>query len=322
MKIELENITLRDMIEADIEDYVRWFTVETAWSDSDTPWEPIETDEETERAAWREYYDFVKDIPDDVRRPKFEIEWNGKHIGWVSSYLIDENYEWLGQPEEGQIFYYAIGIDICESDVWGNGIGTNALRAFMNYLFDGGEDVLYMQTWSGNARMLRCAEKLGFRECDRKVGSREANGQKYDGLTLRLEKAERADSLFKLAIKHIYGDGVPEDNDLAFRLLTQARAMGHVEAAYDLGICHHYGYGTEEDLQKAFDLYWEAAHAGCGKGMELVGRLYNRGICVAKDRQQAEFWLNKALQSDDPEAVEEAKKELLTGGDERCAQGE
>ncbi len=317
MKIEWENITLRDMIEADIEDYVRWFTVETAWSDSDTPWEPIESDEETERAAWREYYEYVKDIPDDVCRPKFEIEWNGRHIGWVSAYLVDENYEWVGQPQDGQTVYHAIGIDICESDVWGNGIGTNVLRAFMNYLFDGGADVLYAQTWSGNVRMLRCAEKLGFRECDRKVGSREVNGQKYDGLTLRLEKTERAKGLFELAMKHIYGDGVPEYNDLAFRLLAHARAMGHMEAAYNLGICHHYGYGTEENLQKAFDLYWEAAHAGYGKGMELVGRFYNRGIWVAKDRQQAEFWLNKALQSDDPEAVEEAKKELLTDRGER-----
>ena len=28
MRIEFENIVLRDMIESDIEDYVRWFTVE------------------------------------------------------------------------------------------------------------------------------------------------------------------------------------------------------------------------------------------------------------------------------------------------------
>ena len=27
MRIEFENIVLRDMIESDIEDYVRWFTV-------------------------------------------------------------------------------------------------------------------------------------------------------------------------------------------------------------------------------------------------------------------------------------------------------
>ena len=86
MEIKFENIILRDMIESDIEDYVRWFTTETEWSNTDAPWEPIESDEETERTSWREYYESVKDLPDDVRRWKFEIEWNGRHVGWV--YLL------------------------------------------------------------------------------------------------------------------------------------------------------------------------------------------------------------------------------------------
>lgn len=79
MQIKYEDIILRDMIEPDIEDYVRWFTIETEWSKTDAPWEPIESDEETERTSWREYYESVKNLPDDVRRWKFEIEWNGRH---------------------------------------------------------------------------------------------------------------------------------------------------------------------------------------------------------------------------------------------------
>ena len=49
-------------------------------------------------------------------------------------------------------------------------------------------DELHTQTWSGNIRMLRCAEKLGFVECNRNVGAREVDGKKYDGLTFRLKK--------------------------------------------------------------------------------------------------------------------------------------
>lgn len=188
MKIEFENIILRDMQCSDIEDYVRWFTTEIEWSDTDAPWEPIESDTETERNSWRKYYEAVKDIPNDLCRRKFEIEWNGRHIGWVSSYHIDENYESVTQPQDGQTVYRAIGIDICESDVWGHGLGSKALRAFMNYHFDNGIKALYTQTWSGNVRMLRCAEKLGFKECNRNVGTREVNGQKYDALTLRMEQ--------------------------------------------------------------------------------------------------------------------------------------
>ena len=116
--------------------------------------------------------------------------------------------------------------------------------------------------------------------------------------------------LFQLAMKHIYGDGVQEDNELAAKLLTQAHEIGHTEATYNLGICYHYGYGTAVDLAKAYDLYLESANGGYGKGMELVGRFYNRGIYVEKNRKQAEYWLQKAVESSDLDAVAEARKEL------------
>lgn len=188
MKIEFDSMILRDMMESDVEDYVRWFTAERQWESWDAPWEKEDTCEEAERKSWTEYYESVKDLPEKVRRWKFEIEWNGRHIGWVSSYCIDENYEWVENNKDCQTVYRAIGIDICEPDLWGNGIGTKALRAFMRYCFEDGVNELYLQTWSGNVRMLRCAERLGFAECGRKMGIREVDGQKYDGLTFKIQK--------------------------------------------------------------------------------------------------------------------------------------
>lgn len=112
MYIKYKNIILRDMIESDIEDYVRWFTTETERAKTDAPWEPIESDEETERASWLEYYKSVKDLPDDVRRWKFEIERNDRHIGWVSAYPIDENYEWIGEIKDGQTVYRRVDLRV------------------------------------------------------------------------------------------------------------------------------------------------------------------------------------------------------------------
>ena len=76
MKIKNENIILRDMIESNIDDYVRWFTTETEWSNTDAPWESIESDEETERKSWREYArkrrwhqaQYSLDFADDIER--------------------------------------------------------------------------------------------------------------------------------------------------------------------------------------------------------------------------------------------------------------
>ena len=39
MIIIYNEVTLRDMLESDIEDYVRWFTVEREWENWDAPWE-------------------------------------------------------------------------------------------------------------------------------------------------------------------------------------------------------------------------------------------------------------------------------------------
>ena len=41
MKIEYKDIILRDMTEADIEDDIRWNTVETDWANWDAPWESL-----------------------------------------------------------------------------------------------------------------------------------------------------------------------------------------------------------------------------------------------------------------------------------------
>ena len=41
--------------------------------------------------------------------------------------------------------------------------------------------------------MIHIVEKIGFEECCRKVGIRSVDGQKYDGLTFRLNKEKFAD---------------------------------------------------------------------------------------------------------------------------------
>lgn len=187
MEIKFQDVTLRDMRESDIEDYVRWFTKETEWGDWDAPWEALEDDEASARKKWTARYERVKALADDEIRSGFEVEYDGKHIGSVSSYWIDETYTWISGKDiqDGQKVYQTVGISICESGEWGKGIGTKALQAFIQYFQDRGYDEICTQTWSGNARMLRCAEKLGFSVCKRIVGIREVRGGKYDALTLK-----------------------------------------------------------------------------------------------------------------------------------------
>ena len=174
-------LILRDMTESDIEDYVRWFTSDTEWGNWDAPWEGrVSGSAEEERRSWTEYYDSVKNMPDDTVRWKYEIEADGLHIGWICSYT---DLEYLANEEKVP----AIGLDIPLVEHRSSGHGTKAFRLYMDYLRRHGYTSFYTQTWSGNHAMMRVAEKLGFREAFRKKGYREVNGQKFDAVTYRLD---------------------------------------------------------------------------------------------------------------------------------------
>jgi RimJ/RimL family protein N-acetyltransferase len=148
-QIEYANVVLRDPVEEDAERYVRWHLLETEWQNWDAPWEEVEKDEKLLR-------DKILRI---VRRDKPKVRTrlqlclkDGAHIGVVSWYNKDN--------EEGKA---AVGIDIPEKSFWGRGLGMQALELWIAYLFSVMQiDCVYTETWSGNTRMTRLAEKLGF----------------------------------------------------------------------------------------------------------------------------------------------------------------
>ena len=194
MELKYQNIVLRDMEERDIDDEIRWNTVQTQWALWDAPWEMEEElrafDPEAHRKKALEW--IAKPKPD--HRRSLEIDtWDGVHLGAVNCYCIDGDCNWLetapATEEERQKARWAVGLDICEPVYWNGGWGAQALAAFLRCHLDGGYAQLYTQTWSGNVRMTALAEKLGFRECRRKEGIRQVRGETYDALTFRLDRA-------------------------------------------------------------------------------------------------------------------------------------
>ena len=53
MQINYKDIVLRDYRESDIEDEVRWNTLDTAWGDWDAPWEREEQFQTFDEGAYR-----------------------------------------------------------------------------------------------------------------------------------------------------------------------------------------------------------------------------------------------------------------------------
>lgn len=70
---------------------------------------------------------------------------------------------------------------------------------------------------------------VGFREISREDGWLTVMMTREQWLQEKVERnAEDAQRLYELAMKYIYGDGVPENNEYAVELLTQSHALGNL----------------------------------------------------------------------------------------------
>jgi RimJ/RimL family protein N-acetyltransferase len=78
-----------------------------------------------------------------------------------------------------------IGIVIYSPEHWNGGLGTEALSLWIDYLFENLTiERVGLTTWSGNPRMMRCAEKLGMRLEGRMRKCRYYNGEYYDSIRM------------------------------------------------------------------------------------------------------------------------------------------
>lgn len=190
-KIETENLILRDMVEADIEKHMCWFTTEEAWWNWDAAYwylleltgYELDKEIENQKIGLTAFYKMIFRKKPDDRRYAFEIEEKntGELIGWISCYCIDLNFE---ATDEDSL--YAFGIDIPEMRFRKKGYGKQAFSAAIEYYKSIGIDEVFTQTWSGNIPMIKLAEKIGFHLVDTKKDMREHNGQKFDALTFRI----------------------------------------------------------------------------------------------------------------------------------------
>lgn len=192
MQIRYKNIILRDMVEMDIEDNIRWNSTEREWELWDEPWEQ---EEPFNLEEFRENEERDLKVLEELKKTNtfrwsLEIDYkDGTHIGAVDTYMIYSNYNRITRKEmkEDDPCFYALGIAIFEPSYWSRGLGTQALTAYVQHHLEYKNVELYLQTWSGNDRMIKSAAKLGFYICDIQKDVRHVRGSSYDGLTLKLD---------------------------------------------------------------------------------------------------------------------------------------
>jgi len=179
VRIEGSRIALRDPRPEDVEARLRWSTVETEWQNWDAPWEGvgITPPDRLDRARGRLLAQIAEPRP--TPRTQLWIERiGGPLLGWANHYHYDPT---------ARVTW--VGISICESAYWAQGIGTEALLLWIDYLVhELGLTSVRTATWSGNTRMIRCAEKCGFVPDVVNRGKREVRGKRYDGIEFSLPR--------------------------------------------------------------------------------------------------------------------------------------
>ncbi len=170
MKIIGVNINLRDRTMSDLQTYQRWMTPSAEWKRWDAPWEPIQPLNDADLMEWPLRLNMA--LSQNPRR-RLEIESaDGEHLGMVSWYWVDERTTWADA-----------GIVVWNPEYWSKGLGQEAFELWTDYLFSSTNWArLGLGTWSGNARMTKLAERLGYKLEATFRQARVVNGERFDAV--------------------------------------------------------------------------------------------------------------------------------------------
>lgn len=169
-------VVLRDRQPDDIPEMARWLTdPQAAWRDWDSPYMPAGQTTETMEA----YVRFMQATAPEADERVIDV--GGLVVGMVNR---DEE-----EPAGGG--WWDLGILIFNPDYWGGGVGSRALKLWVQDTLDWTDaHTLTFTTWSGNERMIRAARRLGFRECARVREARVVNGERFDSVRFDLLRRE------------------------------------------------------------------------------------------------------------------------------------
>jgi aminoglycoside 6'-N-acetyltransferase len=91
------------------------------------------------------------------------IEAEARPVGYLQYYRVEEHWEY--ELEDQELDTWAIDLFIGEPELWGRGIGTQALGLIIEHLFCGlGAEQIVIDPQMDNERAVRAYEKCGFRK--------------------------------------------------------------------------------------------------------------------------------------------------------------
>jgi hypothetical protein len=116
--------------------------------------------------------------------------------------------------------------------------------------------------------------------------------------------AEQGDSAAetKLGIAYTSGQGVLQDDTVAFRWFGKAAEQGDAEAQYNLGAFYALGRGTPRDDAAALEWIRRSAEHGFAAAQNNLGVIYHEGRLLPRNDALAIEWFRRAAEQGDPAA--------------------
>lgn len=184
-----KELTIRPAVQRDLEKMWELIFKEEApdWKKWDAPYFPHDS---------MTYEAFLKGSSKYMEQNDFwVITINDIVCGIVSYYFEDSQSVWL-----------EVGIVIHEGQNWNKGIGTRALKLWVDHIFNTLPQVrVGLTTWSGNERMIRVAEKIGMQLEARIRKVRLYEGNYYDSIRMGILREEWETSKALDTIKSLNG---------------------------------------------------------------------------------------------------------------------
>ena len=120
---------------------------------------------------------------------------------------------------------------------------------------------------------------------------------------LKAKDLRYTEAMVKLSEMYLNGLGYRKNKKKAFKMLQNAVNASDVFAFHKLGVFYLKGIGCKKDELKARDLFERSAKSKVARGMYHLGWLYLNAKKIKKDYENGFFWLDKASEKADLEAI-------------------
>ena len=111
---------------------------------------------------------------------------------------------------------------------------------------------------------------------------------------LRAHAKDDPQALNRLGWQKIQARGEERDIDQGIAMIRAAAEAGYAKAIYNLALIEQEGQWVEKDLDAAFDGMMRASRMGLIEAKAALGFMYERGLGVPPDPDEALYWYEEA----------------------------